>query len=291
MAVDDSEIKIGEPIPWTPVNPSEFPIPGREDVPRRDIERAVPFPDNPDPEVVRELESSGAGNGGGRRRGGGTPNDDEPNEFGGTERFAFYKTFRCDDAKWGVFIYREGLAEITRRFCSWGARPRDAQTHARYMLQNHETAHFLVDRAVLTLETTFALANNTSLPDFWVRYGRDHWPYSHLEEAVCNAYAYRMARDDAKPYLKRFMSSQLPGYRNVDFGARRDLGTTAGSFQKSESQLLSDYQVNRGREGLQRVLGVNNLMQYKNSISGVNGDLFMTTPGSGRQKLPVWLIP
>ena len=286
-----SEIKIGEPIPWKPINPSEFPIPGREDVPRRDIERAVPFPDDPDPETIAVLQSGGAGrNYGGQGRGNTPPDDDEPNKFGGTERYAFYRTFRCNDEKWGVFIYKASLAEITRRFSGWGAKPTEAQVAARYMLQNHETAHFLVDRAVLTLETTHALANACPLPDFWVRYRYSHPHYSHLEEAVCNAYAYRMARDNAKRHVKSFMESQPQGYCDVDFGARRNLGTSAGSFQQSESQLLSDYQVDRSREGISRVLGLNNLMQYNDPIRGVNGDLFMTTPRSGKQKLPVWLI-
>jgi hypothetical protein len=292
-----AEFIIGEPIPWEPITPNQVPVPVQEQVPLRDIERAVPFPDEPDSTIMRELNSlarnlgeARGGNGG--ARGGGVGNN-FPDDFSGpqepTERLAWYVTFRSS-GPWGVFITQTGLLKVAQFMVRNGATPQLAYQSARYLLQNHETCHFLVDRAVLSLESNYAHAAKTSAPTFWLEYVRRHLPYSELEEAVCNAYAYRMAEDSAKPHVRAFMERQPSGYRDVDF-KRSKAGTKAGSFQQSESQLLSDYQVDMRSEGQRRVIGLNSLMQYTRFRDGKAGDLYFTRPGmTNKEQLPVYFV-
>jgi hypothetical protein len=171
-----------------------------------------------------------------------------------------------------------------------GVQPRKAYEYAHYMLQNHETAHFLIDRAVLTLELNAALVSGGRPPKYWIDYHRRHRPYSDLEEAICNAYAFRMADKTAQRYLKHFMERQPHGYSDFAMGMT-DAGHNTPSFQQAESQLLSDYQVEKQSEGKNRVIGLHSLMQYTDLRKGLKGDLYFSRPGqSGKEMLPVWLV-
>jgi hypothetical protein len=159
------------------------------------------------------------------------------------------------------------------------------------MLQNHQTAHFLIDRAVLTLELNAALVSGGRLPKYWMNYQYRHRPYSDLEEAICNAYAYRMADDtDEQSLLKDFMDRQPHGYSDFFLGMTVP-GHNPPSFQQAESQLLSDYQVDKQREGKERVIGLHSLMQYTDLSKGLKGDLYFSRPGKkGKEILPVRLV-
>ena len=50
-----AEFNIGNPIPWEPLDREQLPIPGGEVL--GNIEQAIPFPSQPDPEILEELES------------------------------------------------------------------------------------------------------------------------------------------------------------------------------------------------------------------------------------------
>lgn len=283
------EFTIGNPIPWEPLEPGQVPIPGREV--RENIEQAIPFPSEPDPEILEELEkiaestSGPGGSGSGNRPPGGNAGFPEP-----TDALAWYGTFRSS-GKWGVFITRRGLLSVAVFMVHRGAQPRRAYEYAHYMLQNHETAHFLIDRAVLTLELNAALLSGGRQPKYWIDYHRCHRPYSDLEEAICNAYAYRMADKTAKEYLQLFMDRQPHGYSDFFLGMTV-AGPNSPSFQQSESQLFSDYQVEKQIEGKQRVIGLHSLMQYTDPRKGLKGDLYFSRPGQpGKETLPVWLVP
>jgi hypothetical protein len=159
------------------------------------------------------------------------------------------------------------------------------------MLQNHETAHFLIDRAVLTLELNAALVSGGRPPKYWIDYHRRHRPYSDLEEAICNAYAYRMADTIAKRFIKLFMERQPHGYSDFALGMTV-AGHNSPSFQQAESQLLSDYQVEKQSEGKNRVIGLHSLMQHTDLSKGLKGDLYFTRLGeSVKERLPVFLVP
>jgi hypothetical protein len=295
-----SDFNLGNPIPWEPVNPNEIPVPIRERVPLEELERAQPFPTQPDREILEQLErlakellaggQGGSGGGGKKKTGVDAPFPDDQGPTDPIDALAWYVSFRST-GKWGVFISRAGLLSVGSFFVRKGASPFDAYQIARYMLQNHETCHFLIDRAVLTLETNFAHATQGRLPTFWLNYSRRHLPYSPLEEAVCNAYAYRMSDANAKKFVQAYMERQPNGYRDVDFVSRNS-GTVIGSFQQSESQLLSDYQVdNLAAEGRNRVIGLNALMQYRKQREGTSGNLKFTRPGQKKKvELPVYLV-
>ncbi len=291
-----AKFNIGNPIPWEPLEPGQIPIPGREV--RENIEQAIPFPSEPDPEILEELEkiaesiSGRGGSGGGKRpptspssSDAGPPDPPEP-----TDALAWYLSFRAE-GKWGVFITRRGLLHVASFLVHCGVPPRKAYEYARYMMQNHETAHFLIDRAVLTLELNAALVSGGRPPKYWMNYHYRHRPYSDLEEAICNAYAYRMADKTAQRFLKLFMIRQPHGYSDFALGMTV-AGLNSPSFQQSESQLLSDYQVEKQSEGKNRVIGLHSLMQYTDPRKGLKGDLYFTRLGkSGIETLPVWLVP
>ena len=292
-----AEFNIGNPIPWEPIEPGQLPIPGGEVL--GNIERAIPFPSEPDPEILEELEkiaesiSGRGGSGGGKRpptspssSDAGPPDPPEP-----TDALAWYLSFRAE-GKWGVFITRRGLLHVASFLVHCGVPPRKAYEYARYMMQNHETAHFLIDRAVLTLELNAALVSGGRPPKYWMNYQYRHRPYSDLEEAICNAYAYRMATDDtAKKFLKPFMDRQPHGYSDFFLGMTVP-GHNPPSFQQAESQLLSDYQVDKQREGKDRVIGLHSLMQHTDLSKGLKGDLYFSRPGeSVKERLPVFLVP
>lgn len=287
-----AEFNIGNPIPWEPLEPGQLPIPGGEVL--GNIERAIPFPLQPDPEILEELEKiaegSGRGGSGGGNRPPTSPSSADPGPSEPTDALAWYLTFRSSGL-WGVFITRRGLLHVATFMVRCGVQPRKAYEYAHYMLQNHETAHFLIDRAVLTLELNAALLSGGRPPKYWIDYHRRHRPYSDLEEAICNAYAYRMADTTAKRYLKRFMERQPHGYS--DFAMGMTVAThNSPSFQQAESQLLSDYQVEKQSEGKKRVIGLHSLMQYTDPLKGLKGDLYFSRPGkSGKETLPVWLVP
>jgi hypothetical protein len=278
---------IGDPVPFNPIPPRRDVLPGREGGVETEIERAIPFPETPDPDILERLqaETASAGGRGGSGRGGRGDLADLPNGEP-TEALAFYRSFR-HDGKWGVFILKTGLQSVARSMCMMGATPLDAFTAARYFLQNHETAHFLVDRAVLSLESALQLATGKS-HDLWISYNQSRHS-SYLEEAVANAYAHRMARGAARNLVATFAKTQPAGYRDIDTG-RPNTGTTWGSFQQSESQLLSDYLVHRGQEGAQRAVGLHTLMSYNDLRHGTNGDPYFKRPNGVLETVPIWYV-
>ncbi len=296
-----AEFDLGNPIPWEPIQWSEIRFPSRETFPIQELEQLRVFPTERDPEVMealRELQRSlggGRGGGGGRRSTGFSEPfdaDDDRQSREPIDALAWYLTFRVkgDQFKWGVYITTRGLIFVGSFMVRRGASPELAYDIARYMLQNHETCHFLVDRAVLTLETNRALTSPGQPPNFWLSYSHRHHPYSDLEEAICNAYAYRMADTASKRYVEAYILRQPHGYCDVDF-SRRNAGTAWGSFQQSESQLLSDYQVSvLPHEGQARVIGLNSLMNYTELKSGSKGDLWFTRQGVPKEKLPVYIV-
>ena len=279
------EFELGEAIPWEPIPKGQLPIPGREERADRLLRTLENDQDDYYEErrkdILKQLEeiANGLARGGNKRPPtGGT--------LGSSDHWAWYVSFRSAD-RWGVFISLEGLQEAALFMGHCGADPLMAFESARYMLQNHETAHFLIDRAVLTLEMNAALLSGGQPPQYWINYHFQHLPYSDIEEALCNAYAYRMADARAKKFLKRCMECQPHGYS--DFNLGMPLGSPR-SFIQCESQLLSDYQMGRHLQGKRRVIGLHSLMQYTKPLLGEKGDLYITR-GDKKVKLPVHFVP
>jgi hypothetical protein len=277
-----TEIRIGEPYPWEPLTNRESLVPGRGRL--VNFERAEPFPDSPDPEVMAEIESAARTGPRGNRRSF-PPDDLPPGEP--SDNLAFYRSFRYG-TPWGVYIYRDGLTQVARTLTTAGAAPAAAYTAAQYLLKHHEMFHFCVDRAILSLEISFGLSNGQN-PDLWFDFVARHTTYE-LEEACANAYAYRMARSEVRHMVKAFILSQPPGYRDVDF-ARKVAGTKWGSFRASESQLLSDYLLPPGQEGSTRSVGLHGLMLYNDPKNGRNVDEHFRFTGGVMMSVPMWIIP
>jgi hypothetical protein len=283
------DTRIGEPFPQEPLPPSEEVIPGREqETLRHDLERAVPFPSSPDPDVMAEIEAAAAGSGGSGRPLGrdGTFSPDDFPPSGPPDLLAYYRSFRYPD-KWGVFILHSGLVSVASRFARAAMKPKDAYSAALYLLKHHEMFHFFVDRAVLTLEKNTALQTG-AMPKLWIPFNTHHAAFE-LEEACANAYAYRMTRQNVRPAVRAFISSQPSGYRAVDFD-RKVPGTTWGSFQQSESQLLSDYLQGAGKESVWRSVGLHGLILYNDPPNGKKGDEYFAAPDGRKTKVPVWFV-
>jgi hypothetical protein len=281
------EIRIGEPYPWEPLPSGDEIIPGRESAGVTNLmERAVPFPVSPDPDIMREIESAADGGGSSGPRPPRTFDPDDFPESDPIDTLAFYRSFRYGD-RWGVFILWHGMTTVGRTFAGAGLKPNLAYTAAQYLLKHHELFHFFVDRAVLTLETSAALRTSVK-PALWHSFKSRHRDYE-LEEACANAYAYRMSRSNVRRAVRAFISSQPPGYREVDFD-RRVPGTTWGSFQQSESQLLSDYLLGAGNEGTSRSVGLHSLLMYEDPKNGKNGNERLTLPDGQKLRVPMWLV-
>lgn len=274
--------RIGEQFPWESLTNKEGLVPGRGRL--NDFDRAEQFPDSPDPEVMAEIEAVSRAE---SRVARGTFRPDDLPTGEPSDNLAHYRSFRYGNP-WGVYIRRDGLTQVARSFVSAGAAPAAAYSAARYLLKHHEMFHFFVDRAVLSLETSLGLSSGRK-PDLWLDFVARHATFE-LEEACANAYAYRMARSEVRQMVKAFILSQPPGYRDVDFD-RRVAGTKWGSFQASESQLLSDYLLPPGRDGSSRSLGLHGLMLYDDQKNGKKADEQFQYPGGQNTRVPMWLIP
>ena len=283
------EFELGEAIPWEPIPPGQLPIPGREeraDRLHRTLENDQDYYEERRKDILKQLEEIANGLARGGNSGGGNKRPPTGGTLGPSDHWAWYVSFRSAH-RWGVFISLEGLQKVAEFMVHCGADPHMAFESARYMLQNHETAHFLIDRAVLTLEMNAALLSGGQPPQYWINYHFQHLPYSDIEEALCNAYAYRMADARAKEFLQSCMECQPHGYS--DFNLGMPLGSP-GSFFQCESQLLSDYQMGRHLQGKRRVIGLHSLMQYTEPLLGKKGDLYITR-GNKKEKLPVYFVP
>lgn len=296
-----AEFNIGEGIPWVPIERGlNVPVPGANlDYPnliadRTEVGRGL---DNDQGllEQLRDLERQlgNSGRGGGRRPPGtmvGFP-DDEPTPS--SDHLAWYVTFRrLDD--WGVYISRRGRAELARFLVHQGATAQQAYDASWYLLRNHETAHFLVDRAVHTLEASLR-AESGRPADLWLHRARKI-RNDDLEEAVCNAYAYRMAASHAgspRRAIREFISRQPRGYRDIDFdtaGNGRGASPTGMTRFQAESQLLTSY-LTRTATTTQRVVGLDSLMGYRNRDTGTDGDVILRVSDNLRRVLPVFWVP
>lgn len=294
-----AEFNIGEAIPWVPIERgANVPVPGnnmdyRDLVARRvEVGRGVDV-DRQLLEELRELERQpdGPGNGGGRPPITGVDDsDDDPTPS--SDHLAWYVTFRCI-GDWGVYISRRGRAELARFLVRRGARAQQAHDASWYLLRNHETAHFLVDRAVHTLEAVLR-AESGRPADLWLHRARSI-RNDELEEAVCNAYAYRMAANHPGSPLRamrEFISRQPRGYRDIDFDtARKGRGASPTGMTRfqAESQLLTCY-LTRTATTTQRVVGLDSLMGYRNREAGTNGDDILRVSDHEKRKLPLYRV-
>ena len=289
----------GEVVPWEPIPAREpVPVPGNEQniddliAGRTEVGGGVDRDDDLLNELTRIQRELGASGGNGRNgRPPTAPYPDEP--MPPADILAWYVTFRSLD-RWGVYISRQGRRTVAHALLRTGANPQAAHDTSWYLLRNHETAHFLVDRAVLTLESSL-LAATGRRPTLWLDRKNVLRP-DDLEEAVCNAYAYRMAAAHRSPLLKQikhFMRNQPAGYRDLDFDTRgrgRNASPDGLTRYQAESQLLTNYLA--GSTGsVPRVVGLDSLMGYKHPETGTDGDMLLRVSDHEKRQLPVYRVP
>jgi len=138
---------------------------------------------------------------------------------------------------------------------------------------SHQVNHFLVDRAVSTLEGVVMIADGVHR-DLWVCFHRAERPFSALEESACCAYSLRHASN--KRLALTLVHVQPIGYDALSSDGNRILSAPNDlSHQKAISRLLSQY-LNPTTPF--RQAGLHGLMQYDDHKNGTKGDLYYRFP-------------
>jgi hypothetical protein len=137
-----------------------------------------------------------------------------------TDELAWYRSFRHGPGLWGVVITRRGLERVARALVRASMPPRRARAVAWHFLCNHETFHFLADRAVLVLEMVRSGLDPSLQAGgehaLWTAHHTASAPYSQLGEACANAFALSCAdRGDRDLLFSAVVARQPPGYRDA----------------------------------------------------------------------------
>jgi len=166
----------------------------------------------------------------------------------------------------------------------------DCRAAAWSFILNHQIHHFLIDRAVSTLEMAFQIAGRPLGHNVWQQF---HLAYrqhpngcSPLEESLCCAYSRRNAVKGLDPLTDALIVKQPIAYRQQSSDGKKIIaGRTNLSHGQGVSLLLGNYLNPHSR---QRAVGLHGLMLYKNHLNGTSGDLYIAD-GSERKKIPVHL--
>lgn len=147
---------------------------------------------------------------------------------------------------------------------------------------SHQVNHFLVDRAVSTLEGALAIVG-IGHRNLWECFHRDEQPFSALEESACCAYSLRNASDTTLASTLHHL--QPAGYDAVSPGGDR-IGSAPSdmSHRQAISRLLSQY---LNPTTPYRQTGLHGLMQYENHKKGTKGDLYFRFPDGGLHSIKV----
>lgn len=163
----------------------------------------------------------------------------------GTDKCAWYYSFRYGRPRFGIYICIECLDQITRILWHYGLERSRAQRVAFAFLYGHERFHYRVDRGVEILERSLEVATGDAV-QLWLQYWvktRYHTPgrgLDLLEEACANQHGLSAAVKEASfPYigkskrkrpeaeidrdkvttrkvLSEMMKHSAPGYKDFD---------------------------------------------------------------------------
>lgn len=227
-------------------------------------------------------------------RGDGNKSDGYSNSLPSVDEISTYWSFRNSD-KWGIAVSKNGLYQYA--YCiqdnDLSLTHIQAVNVARTFIVEHQVHHFLIDRAVCTLEAALSISGGTNR-------GFSHWekfhnklcgsrvPYSSLEESLSCAYARRqLQKNESAKDFATLLRHQPQGYQLMS-GDGSNIKTSAGpvSHQQAVSELLSEYI--RDRNG--RALGLHGLMLYKNHLNGTSGDHYFSIAGK-KVELSVYYAP
>jgi len=209
------------------------------------------------------------------------------------DEISTYWSFRSSD-NWGIAVSKNGLYQYAYFIQDKDLRLTHTQAVnvARTFIVEHQVHHFLIDRAVCTLEAVLSISGGTNRGySYWEKFHSklrgSRVPYSPLEESLSCAYARRqLKKDESATGFATLLGHQPPGYQLMsDDGS--EISTSAGfvSHQQAVSELLSEYI--RDRNG--RALGLHGLMLYKDHKAGTDGDRYFTI--DGKEKLSVYYAP
>jgi len=250
---------------------------------------------DPQPSLAPQPQTGGSGKGG---RGSNLPpastdasNDDhskffkieppsgssEP-KFPSVDEVSNYWSFR-DHKKFGIAVSKKGLdlyaAVVTRQNPTISAV--DARLIAEDFIVQHQFHHFLVDRAVATLE---AVLNEELWLPMQNVFSKNTWGFSPLEESMSCAYALRQSKNPKVINgFKTLLAQQPKGYQLCS-GDGTKIKTIGGdaTHKQALSTLFSGY-VQRTEKPQKRVLGLDGLMLYESHLDGIRGDPFLKVNG------------
>ena len=259
----------------------------KEPVPLEGPGREVREVNDPQPSLAPQPQTGGSGKGG---RGSNLPpapsfapeNDDDDAfgaKFPSVDEVSNYWSFR-DHKKFGIAVSKKGLdlyaAVVTRQ--NPMISPVVARLIAEDFIVQHQFHHFLVDRAVATLE---AVLNEELWLPMQNVFSKNTWGFSPLEESMSCAYALRQSKNPKVTNgFKTLLSVQPKGYQLCS-GDGTKIKTIGGdaTHKQALSTLFSGY-VQQTETPQKRVLGLDGLMLYTSHLGGIGGDPYLKVNGN-----------
>ena len=241
---------------------------------------------DPQPSHTPQPQTGGSGKGG---RGSNlppapsfAPKNDDDDAFGAklpsVDQVSNYWSFR-NPKEFGIAVSKKGLdryaAEVARKNPTISAV--DARFIAEDFIVQHQFHHFLVDRAVATLESV--LNEELWLPMQNV-FLKNTWEFSPLEESMSCAYALRQSKNpEVTNGFKTLLSVQPNGYQLCSDDGMK-IKTTGGAVTHKQalSTLLSGY-AQQTETPHERSLGLDGLMLYESHLNGTGGDPYLKVNG------------
>ena len=207
-------------------------------------------------------------------------------KFPSVDEVSNYWSFR-DHKKFGIAVSKKGLdlyaAEVVRKNPAISAE--DARLIAEDFIVQHQFHHFLVDRAVATLESV--LERERWLP-MQQDFSRSRSGFSALEESLSCAYARRQIKSEiSKKGFKTLLELQPKGYQLCS-GDGKKIKTIGGdaTHKQALSTLLSGY-AQKTETPHERSLGLDGLMLYKSHLNGTGGDPYYARAGV-KEKIKIY---
>ena len=194
-----------------------------------------------------------------------------------------YESFRnqnfntSDDANWGIWISLEGYKKyalalkVYNKDWAW----RECCEAAWEFIKTHQANHFLVDRAVATLEAVVEV-NGRSSQYLWAKFRKLHqYSYSALEESSACAYSLRNARASHSKHFQVLLGFQPLGYKYCSRDGS-EISKPKLKHAQAVSRLLSMF---LNPQTHHRALGLHGLMLYTDHIKGTGGDRYFKING------------
>jgi hypothetical protein len=216
----------------------------------------------------------------------GQPGQPGKPDFPSVDEISSYWSFR-NKSEFGIAVSSRGLDHYAEAITI--KLPSITYDKARNIAENfavqHQVHHFLVDRAVETME---ALTGDSLWLPMQKNFANNKYGYSPLEESLSCAYARRcMTNATSVKGFNVLLALQPSGYQLCKSDGK-EIKTNGGSVTHAQalSALLSGY-VQRTDKPQSRIIGLHGLMLFKNHIDGTNGDLYFSVNGN-KKKLQVF---